>query len=257
MDFLHKKTALNPLDLYHGYDYAEFWEGRSYEDSADKIAISRLLSLIDTHHNKILDLGVGIGRIMPIYQNLWKNLILVDSSLWQIKELQKKKFTNSSVEVLEGAADNIPISSEGCDTLLCVRVFHHINNTKLVIKEMYRVLELRGYVVLEIPNKLHFKNRLASFFRKNGDFYSEGKVNIAINNQDVVFLNHSPKFIKRQLMSQGFQIVETLSVSNFRLPFLKRFIPLPVLIRLEKIVQKPFALFWFGPSIYFLAKKIS
>ena len=257
MDFLQKNAALNSFDFYHEYDYAEFWEGRNYEDFADKIAIARLLSLVDTHHNKILDLGVGIGRITPLYQNLWRNLILMDSSRWQINELRKKKFTNNCVEVLEGVADNIPILSEACDALLCVRVFHHINNTKRVIKEMHRVLELRGYVLLEILNKLHFKNRVVSFFRKNSDFHSESKISIAINNQDVIFLNHNPKLIKRQLESHGFQVVETLSVSNLRLSFFKKFVPLPVLIHIEKIVQKPLALFWFGPSIYFLAKKVS
>lgn len=246
----------NSSDFYNGYDYSGFWHGREYEDIADKIAVSRLLSLIKNNRGTFVDLGVGTGRMISLYERLWKNFVLIDPSPEQLNDAQKKIFNNKNVKVIIGSTENIPVPPESCDTILCTRVFHHIAHPDWAIKEIHRVLKLRGYLVLEIPNKLHFKNRVKSFFKRDKNFFSDDEISIAVRDRDTTFVNHNPRTIRRLLESHGVQVVEILSVSNFRSAFFKKILPLAVLIGLEKILQKQLAYFWFGPSIYFLAQKI-
>jgi hypothetical protein len=70
------------------------------------------------------------------------------------------------------------------------------------------------------------------------------------------FVNHDPKVIKQLLSSNGFEVVETLSVSNFRFTILKKLFPTSFLFFVEKIVQKPLSRVFIGPSIYFLARRV-
>ena len=54
--------------FYDTYDYASFWAGRDYEKQADALAVLRLLALIKGPRKKIIDVGVGIGRMVPLYE---------------------------------------------------------------------------------------------------------------------------------------------------------------------------------------------
>jgi len=251
------ESSFAPVHFYDGYDYLEFWIGREYEDAGDKIAVSRLFSLIRNFHRNLLDVGVGSGRMIPLYEAKWEKFILLDPSRYQLGIAGKNVVLKEKASSLIGVAESIPLPDASCDAVLCIRAFHYISHPAKAIREMNRVLEPGGYLILEIPNKLHFKNRLAAIFKKNSsDILSDDPMNIAVENKEIIFVNHNPKTIAKMLKSNGFEIVEALSASNLRSGLLKKFFPLSFLIAIEKIVQKPLARFWFGPSVYFLAKKI-
>ncbi len=259
MNVVSESLKNNPetTNFYDGYNYLDFWIGRQYEDSADKMAVSRLLSLIPGTVGRLIDVGSGIGRMVPLYDKKCKECVLLDSSVKQLKEAQRLISPSCEVSTVIGSGDAIPFPDSSFNAALCVRMFHHIADPAKVIKEINRVLETDGYFILEIPNKLHFKNLILSLFkRKHKNIFSEMTIDHSKSDDDIDFLNHNPKTISKVLESNGFKILETLSVSNFRSPFLKDVIPTTVLVYLERLVQKPFSHILFGPSIYFLARKI-
>jgi len=76
-----------------------------------------------------------------------------------------------------------------------------------------------------------------------------------IQQKAIAFLNHHPKKVISELKNSGFTVKEILSVSNFRSSILKKIIPQKVLVSWERVLQKLLGRFFFGPSIFILAKK--
>lgn len=249
-------------NFYDKYDYMSFWNGRNYENNADEIAVSRLLSIVTKNQQaknlNFIDIGCGPGRMVHIYEPLCKEITLLDSSIDQLKEAQGNVKEKNKLKTVLANAQKIPLKDGQYDALLCLRVFHYISNPEEVFKEMNRILKPGGYVILEIPNKLNFKNRIRSIFvKKHKDAGFDNQIIKSTRKEDLIFVNHNPKHISALLKSNKFEIVKILSVSNFRSPLIKKIFPVPFLILMEKLLQKVLALFWFGPSIYFLAKKNS
>jgi len=249
-------------DFYDNYDYTAFWNGRNYENGADEIAVSRLLSIIIKDKSvaqlNFIDMGCGPGRMVHIYEPIYKEITLLDSSVDQLKEAQGNvKDVDKSKTVLANVQETT-LQNEHYDVALCLRVFHYISNPEEVFKEMNRILKPGGYLILEIPNKLNFKNRIRSIFVKKHENADSGNQIIKSGREDdLIFVNHNPKDISALLKSSNFEVIELLSVSNFRSTFIKKIFPIPFLLFIEKFTQKVLAFFWFGPSIYFLARKVS
>ena len=244
-----------PVVSYDGYDYSDFWKGRDYEDQADKIAVSRLFSLVKGPHHKFIDVGAGKGRMAPLYENTWDKFVLFDSSRQQLEIAEKDIIHPDKAEFVVGTLEKMPFPDASFNAALCLRAFHYVVDAAAVVKEIGRILKPEGYLILEIPNKLHFKNRLGALLGKNSqNIFSADPINIATKG-DSIFLNHNPKTILKLLEANNLRVIETLSVSNFRSGFLKKALPISALLKLEKLTQKVLAPLWFGPSSYFLVRK--
>jgi ubiquinone/menaquinone biosynthesis C-methylase UbiE len=246
---------LNPFS-YEGYNYLDFWKGRDYENDADKMAVSRLLSMIKGPREKLIDIGAGMGRISPLYETDWDEFVLLDTSKDQIDAAKKNIIHQKKAKFIVGMVESIPFPDLSFNTIVCIRTFHYVADTTATIKEISRILKPGGYVILEIPNKLHFKNRFDAILGKNSSsIFSANPINITTKDSGL-FLNHNPKTILKLLKSNNFSVIEVLSVSNFRSNFIKKNFPTSFLMKLEKLTQKALAPMWFGPSIYFLARKL-
>ncbi|MBU6427234.1 methyltransferase domain-containing protein [Patescibacteria group bacterium] len=233
---------------YDGYDYAAFWNGREYENMADKIAVSDLLSRIPGQLGAVADIGGGTGRMIGLYMSRADKITVVDPSKEQLGHAKKTLNGGTDADFEIGIAEDMPFPDKNFDTVVCVRVFHYIEEPDRAIKEIYRVLKPGCYLILEIPNKKHFKNKFRELFGR------KRPIDTAIV-PDNAFINHIPDEISLMLTTVGFNILAKKSVSNFRWLFLKRVMPISFLLFLEKLVQAPFAGIWFGPSAYFLAQK--
>ncbi len=230
---------------YDGYDYGAFWQGREYEDRADKMAVAALLSRIPSV-GSLADIGGGTGRIAKVYKERANRITIVDPSSEQLKHAKKSLVGTLYAEFSVGTAERMPFSDDTFDTAVCTRVFHYIHDPEKAIREIYRVLKPGGYFILEIPNKYHFKNRVFGILRGKRDDDASSHNS---------FVNHVPRDISLILTTIGFTIIEARSVSNFRSPVLKRIFPTEFLLSLEGAFQKPLRGMWFGPSAYFLARK--
>jgi len=99
---------------------------------------------------------------------------------------------------------------------------------------------------LEALAKLNF-----NFFR------SHLPENLKTKRNATPFFNYHPNQIKTLLLSHDFKIIKSISVSNFRHPWLKKLIPLKLLLKMENLRQEINLSqhFYLGPSIFVLAKK--
>lgn len=244
---------------YDIYDYPSYWRGREYEHRAEIQAISAFLKKIPKIKN-ILEIGAGFGRLTPLYLYRTKKVILTDPSS-RLLNLAKDRFKDKKIKYIQANLDNLlgKLGANSINLIILVRVLHHIQDLDEAFLITKKLLKKKGYIIMEFPNKCHFKARVTEFFRGNFTF------SIDISPKDIrskkakskgtlPFINYHPDYIKQKLEVFGFEIIEIRSVSNVRSSFLKKFISLEMLLFLEKHLQRPFARFTFGPSIFILAQ---
>ncbi len=244
--------------FYDFYDYETFWVRREYEHQADVIALQALLKKMGGKKKRIIDVGVGLGRLTPCYASRCVEAVLLDSSSVQLRKTKHHlagRYQNLSF--VHGIAQDMPFSNEYADIIVCVRVSHHIVHLERFIKESMRVLTPGGYMMLEVANKLHMKARLSALRKGTLRQLSTPhpvRVN-GMSEDNTPFVNHNPRTVERTLRDAGFSVVAIRSVSNFRLSFFKKIVPRKVLLLFERITQPLLAKLWFGPSVYFLVQK--
>lgn len=246
--------------FYDKFDYRAFWQNRHYEDQADQIALKRLLASLKGPRQRILDVGGGFGRNTLSFSQLWDEATLLDPSAKNLAEAKSYLKGRQNVQFIQGTAEKLPFPDNYFDTLVCIRVFHHLPQPKPAIKEFYRVLKPGGSLILEVANKVHAKARLSAILQGSMDQISSPEPNErrsegSIKSGSISFVNHHPQTITKLLKTTGFNLEETLSVSNFRFPLTKVPILSSIFLFLEKQIQKPLSSMSFGPSIYFLATK--
>jgi len=249
------------MAFYDSYNYRHYWKNREYENQAETIALQKLLSLIPQKKKKnILDIGAGFGRHTSLYAPFFKKAILVDPSAKLLSEARKNFQNYSNLSFKRGEGQKIPIKSKSVDVILVVRVVHHIKDLAPVFQEISRVLAPKGILILEFANKTHFKAKIKALISGNLKFFKDltpvdRRSRKNIKKGSILFLNHHPKAIEKNLRENNLKIIKNLSVSNFRSPILKKIFPLSYLLFLEKITQPLLAPLNFGPSIFILARK--
>jgi len=237
------------------YDYPKYWEGREYENTSDRLAVTKLLRLVPKG-GEIVDIGGGFGRLIPAYQKHFSKLTLVDSSEKMLSQA-KKMFGQNNLTLVRAFAEKLPFTDKSFDAALMVRTYHHLADNQKAINEVGRIVKPGGYFILEFANKLHFKTRLKSFLKLDFNrLNSLEPITVGKTGSDKIpFLNHHPEAVKGILKNSGFILKKVISVSNFRSPFLKRHLPLSFLLATEKAAQNmPFNLYT-GPSIFILSQK--
>lgn len=248
---------------YDYYDYPSYWEDREYEHKSEVIALKKLFSKI-ARKEKLIEIGAGFGRLAPVYLPKVGKAYLVDpsSKLLQLAASNLSPSFSNFTTVL-GEIQNLPpqINMGDFDIALIVRVLHHIEDPKIVTEAVAKILQPGGFFILEFANKINFKARIRAAIQADFDFTknlepADLRTPYSQNQANIHFLNHHPQRVIGLLEESGFKIQEILSASNLRFLAFKRLLPLSLLLSLEKMTQKPLAKFFFGPSIFILAKKI-
>lgn len=245
---------------YDKYDYPKYWKGRSYEHQSEIIAINKMLSKIPKVDNAV-EIGAGYGRLTPSYFHKAKKLLLTDPSSRLLK-IARNKYKDKNIMFLQSKLETLPkkLSRKKFDLVIMVRVLHHIESLDTALQHISTIISNKGHLILEFPNKMHLKARLNEFFHGNFTFPIDIFPKDLTRNKNkpcLPFINYHPEIVTQKLQDSGFLIIDHRSVSNIRLPFAKKFLPLSLLMKLEVILQKPFSKFYLGPSIFILAKKVS
>lgn len=245
---------------YDTYDYPSYWIGREYEHGAEIIAIKEFLSKLPKI-SSIVELGAGFGRLVPSYIFRANKVTLVDPSAKLLK-LARKSLKGKKVKFTQSKIENVnnKIRRNSTDLVVFVRVLHHIDDTDGALSTINKILKLNGYLILEFANKKHLKATISQFLKGNLTFpleiFPEDRRSQKSKREKVLpFNNYHPDIIKQKLKENKFEIIETRSVSNIRSPVVKRILPTEICLAIEKYIQKVFASFNFGPSIFILAQK--
>ncbi len=249
----HKRQADQYNDPKH--NYLRYWEGREYEHAAEELAIRRLLQ--GKHFRKAVDVGGGYGRLCVLLEEYADKVILAEPSQQQLDIAAKFLKDHPEIDRRLLQADDLDMQDGEIDLLTMIRVMHHLPDPSAEFAEIARVLSPDGYAVIEVANYLHMRNRLRHLARLKRLPIKPVDIRSAANRRDdeIPFVNHNPATVIRQLAHAGLQVEATLSVSNLRSTRLKKMMPREVMLGAERIMQRPLAAVYFGPSIFFLVRK--
>ena len=238
------------------FSYLKYWQGREYEHQAEVLAIKRLLGKL--RFTQIIDIGGGYGRLTSLISQYSKDTTLVEPSQKQ-RQIAKKQLSTLNISIVSGKASQTGLSDSSCDLVTMIRLLHHLPDLSPTFAEAARILKPHGYFLFEFANSLNFKARLTNLAagRSLSTLPLERRRPTNIRRGSIPFVNHHPQAIFKLLTKNGFTTIQTLSVSNFRSSWLKKIIPSPILLVLESIFQYLFSGFYFGPSIFILARKTS
>jgi ubiquinone/menaquinone biosynthesis C-methylase UbiE len=246
---------------YDTYDYPNYWIGRDYEHGSELIALKNFLSKIKKI-DTLIEIGAGFGRLTPTYLYRAKKVILTDPSAKLLKIAREEFERKKNVCTIQSCLESLPrrLKKGSADTVIMVRVLHHIKDLDAALASIYKILKPGGYFILEFPNKAHLKATIYQLLHGNLTFRfdifpADIRSHKSKCQKTIGFMNYHPDVIQEQLDTAGFELIEKRSVSNIRSPFLKRLFPVDALLSLEKLVQKPLSFINFGPSIFLLARK--
>jgi ubiquinone/menaquinone biosynthesis C-methylase UbiE len=234
-----------PICDYEDSQYqSQFWDQgeRVYEDQVEAIALQRLLP---AHGDLLLELGAGAGRNTPRYQN-FKRIVLVDYSTSQLQQARAR--LGDSDRYIYAAANiyHLPFVPGLFDAATLIRVLHHMTDAPCAMRGIRQVLKPGGIFILEFANKQNLKAILRYIFRRQSwNPFSREPVEFARLNFDF-----HPAAVRSWLQRSGFNVQHQLTVSHFRIDFLKRRLPLKLLVTLDSLAQWSGDLCQLSPSVF-------
>jgi SAM-dependent methyltransferase len=247
-----------PVCNYEGSDYqSSFWDqgGREYEDRVEAIALRRLLPTpapaggAREGGRLMLELGAGAGRNTARYVG-FERIVLLDYSRSQLEQAQQRLGKSNKYVYVAADAYRLPFIDGSFDAATMIRTLHHMADAPKALRQVRDVLKPKATFILEFANKLNLKAILRYWFRRQAwSPFTPEPVEFAKLNFDF-----HPKAVRRWLDELGFQVERTLTVSHFRTGFLKRAIPLAVLVFCDSMVQWTGAWFQLTPSVFVKAR---
>ena len=241
-----------PVCSYEGSDYQQsFWDqgGRAYEDAAEAIALKKLLP---QNGKFLLELGAGAGRNTPRYKN-YQRIALLDYSRTQLEQARDRLGISDRYIYVAADIYHLPFIDAVFDGATMIRTLHHMADPLLALSEVRRVMGSDGVFILEFANKRNFKAILRYILKKQDwNPFSLEPVEFAELNFDF-----HPQAIKRYLSENQFVIEKQLSVSFFRVGFLKKHIPTRLLAGLDSLFQWTGSIAQYSPSVFTMARTVS
>lgn len=237
------------------HNYLHYWEGRDYEDAAERMAIKRLLGKKRFRH--AVDIGGGYGRLCIFLENYADKVTLAEPSQQQLDIADDFLKDHPRIDKKLMQVESLPFKDGSVDLFTMIRVMHHLPDPKIPFAELSRALADDGYIILEMANYTHFRNKVKHLIKGKKLPLEPVDIRSAENRRkdEIPFVNHNPHTVMRQLSHAGLVVDSTLSVSNLRSPALKKVLPKGAMLAVEKVLQKPLASSHFGPSVFFLLKK--
>jgi ubiquinone/menaquinone biosynthesis C-methylase UbiE len=221
-----------PICSYEGSDYqTSFWDqgGRAYEDQVEAIALQRLLP---PDGKLLLEIGAGAGRNTPRYQG-FEQVVLLDYSRSQLQQAQARLGGNDGYIYVAADAYRLPFVPGLFDAATMIRTLHHMADAPAVIRQVSQALQPQAIFILEFANKQNIK-AISRYLTRRQDWspFSPEPVEFAELNFDF-----HPRAIRAWLQQAGFEIERQLTVSHYRIDFLKRHLPISWLVQMDALAQ--------------------
>jgi len=232
---------------YEGSRYRdEFWgQGRAYEDAAERLA---LRALLPARGRRLVDIGAGYGRLADLYAG-YQEVYLLDYARSQLQQAQEHLGNRPGITYVLGDIYNLPFTDGFFDTVVTVRVLHHISHIPKAFAEIARILAPAGTYILEYANKRNLKAIWRFLLgRQPSPFSHQPWEFVPLN------FNFHPAYIKENLEAAGFTLTQERAVSIFRLGLLKRHVHHRLLAAADGLLQVPLAGLKPTPSVFVKAK---
>ena len=238
-----------PVCDYDGSDYqASFWDqgGRAYEDQVEAIALRRLLP---RGGELLLEVGAGAGRNTARYQG-FKRIVLLDYSRTQLQQAQQRLGRSGRFLYVAADAYRLPFVPGLFEAATMIRTLHHMADAPAAIRQVRQVLQEQAVFILEFANKQNLKAVVRYLARRQewSPFNREPVEFAALN------FDFHPQAVQGWLQQAGFTIERQLTVSHFRMEFLKRRLPLSWMVNLDAAAQLTGDWWQLSPSVFVRAR---
>ena len=238
-----------PVIDYEGSAYrTDFWDGqgRDYEDMVERSVLTRLLPSPHWQKGKrIAEIGAGFGRLADMYTG-YDQIILFDYSSTLLQDAARQWGHDERFVFVAGNIYDLPFATSVLDTLVMVRVMHHLADVPSALEQLKRVMNNDGIGILEYANKRNLK-AILRWAAQRQDWSPFDSLPI-----EFVKLNFDfhPKWMSTQLDQVGYHCMQRLAVSHFRLPFLKSRIRPETLTQFDQYLFDIGGRFPISPSVF-------
>ncbi len=233
-----------PICDYEGSQYREeFWgrEYREYEDRAERLALAKLLP---ARGRRLLEIGAGFGRLADLYAG-YEQVVLLDYSRTMIQQARERWGHDPRFLFVVGNVYDLPFLAGRFDTVVMVRVIHHVADVAAAFGQIRRVLASEGAFVLEFANKRNLKAILRYALRRQ----AENPVALPPYEFAPINFNYHPQWMRQQWEAAGLRRDAQLAVSYFRVRWLKKHLPATALARIDSWLQRPGGAYPITPSV--------
>lgn len=234
-----------PVCDYEGSDYqSSFWDagGRAYEDRVEEIALKRLLP---SRGELMLEVGAGAGRNTSRYPG-YQRIVVMDYSRTQLQQAQQRLGRSDRYIYVATDVYRMPFVAGLFDGATMIRVLHHMADAPRALAEVRRVIQPGGTFILEFANKLNLKAILRyAVGRQDWSPFTREPVEFAALNFDF-----HPAAVRQWLKEIGFSVKRQLTVSHYRMAFLKRTVPVAILAWLDSLAQWTGNFWQLSPSVF-------
>ena len=184
-------------ELYENTDYQSFWKGTQQVklDELEQLLVREMLHL---PAKRIIDIGCGYGRLLDCYQESCEEMILLDSSSSLLKQAYQK--TNGRAICVRCDLTHTPFTDSSFDQIMMIRVFHHLPDSKAVMKELNRLLINGGNLLFSYCNKKNLERIARWMIGKNPYNPFDLETNWVWN----VFFMHHPHYVHDILLESSF-----------------------------------------------------
>lgn len=234
-----------PVCDYEGSDYrTRFWEGqgRSYEDQVERVALRRLMPPTGT---TLMEIGAGFGRLADEYRG-YERVVLFDYSRSLLREAQAHLQNDPRFLFVAGNWYEMPFVAGLFDTLVQIRTIHHAADVPALLQQLSRIARPQGHYILEFANKQNLK-AIARYLlrRQTWSPFAPEPIEFAALNFDF-----HPRWMRQQLQKAGFTPGRMLTVSHYRIPLLKKIVPMSLLVGMDSLAQLTGNGWQLSPSVF-------
>ena len=242
-------TPVRVIDYEQSTYRTAFWQNanRHYEDAVERRA---LRCMLPPAGGRIVDLGAGFGRLANEYHR-YRQVVLFDYSRSMLAQAVERWGHDRRFVFVAGSVYAMPFAAHSMETVVMVRVMHHLAEGLTALREIDRVLQTGGAAILEFANKRNLKSMLRHMWRgQEWSPYTPEPVEFA-----EMHFNFHPLWMQAQLGQTSLQCKEAYSVSHLRLPALKRLLPTDLLVQADSLLFRPGGKYPLGPSVFLQTRK--
>lgn len=134
---------------YNGWELSFFDNAENFRDYQIDLIKNQL-------HGTVAEIGPGNGSLCDKYNIYCDKVVLFEPSKNLFKNLEGKFQLNQKIEINNNEFSS---TSEKFDCILLMDVIEHIENPKILMKNLYKSLNENGKIIVNVPAFQHLYSR--------------------------------------------------------------------------------------------------
>jgi SAM-dependent methyltransferase len=194
---------------------------------------------------RIAEIGAGFGRLADLYLG-YDQIVLFDYSRTLLVEAVERWGHDPRFVFVAGNLYQLSLAKASLDTLVMVRVMHHLADVPRALAQIRRVLHRDSVAVIEYANKRNLK-ALARWLlgRQQWSPLDPTPVEFVEMNYDF-----HPAWMWEQFQRARLVVRRQMAVSHFRTPALKRLVRAQHLAAMDSWFFGPGGRYPLAPSVF-------